>query len=62
MSEGTDLKKKLFNDKKVGWEGLTEEQKNEIISKAAVMSKTHHSGFLVLVHGQIVRITMPTSP
>ena len=32
MSEGTDLKKKLFNDKKVGWEGLTEEQKNEIFN------------------------------
>nr|MBP3680419.1 aminopeptidase [Clostridia bacterium] len=32
MSEGTQLKKKLFNDKKVGWEGLTEEEKNEIFN------------------------------
>ena len=32
MSEGTMLKEKLFNQKKVGWEGLTEEQKNEIFN------------------------------
>ena len=32
MSEGSTLKEKLFNEKKVGWEGLTEEQKNEIFN------------------------------
>ena len=32
MSEGKELKEKLFNEKKVGWEGLTEEQKNEIFN------------------------------
>lgn len=30
MSEGSDLQKKLFNDKKNGWENLSEEVKNEI--------------------------------
>ena len=32
MSEGKELKEKLFNEKKVGWEGITEEQKNEIFN------------------------------
>ena len=26
MTKATTLKEKLFNEKKVGWEGLTEEQ------------------------------------
>ena len=30
MSEGTELKKSLFNDKKTGWADLSEEKKNEI--------------------------------
>ena len=30
MSEGTDLQKKLFNNKKTGWENLNEEKKKEI--------------------------------
>ena len=30
MSKGTELKEKLFNQKKVGWEGITEKNKNEI--------------------------------
>ena len=32
MTEGSKLKEKLFNEKKVGWEGLTEEQKNQIFN------------------------------
>ena len=32
MSKGTTLKEKLFNEKKIGWEGLTEEQRNEIFN------------------------------
>ena len=30
MSEGTELQKKLFNNKKNGWENLNDDQKNEI--------------------------------
>ena len=32
MSEGTELQKSLFNNKKNGWEDLSEEKKNEIYS------------------------------
>ncbi len=32
MSEGTKLKEKLFNQRKNGWEGLTEVQRNEIFN------------------------------
>ena len=32
MSDATKLKEKLFNQKKNGWEGLTEKQRNEIFN------------------------------
>ncbi len=32
MADGKELKEKLFNEKKVGWEGLTEKQRNEIFN------------------------------
>ena len=32
MSEGKKLQEKLFNEKKVGWESLTEQQKNEVFN------------------------------
>ena len=32
MTEGTKLKEKLFNQKKNGWEGLSEKQRNEIFN------------------------------
>ena len=30
MSEGKELQKDLFNNKKTGWEDLNEDKKNEI--------------------------------
>ena len=32
MSDAAKLKEKLFNQKKNGWEGLTEKQRNEIFN------------------------------
>ena len=32
MSKATELKEKLFNQRKLGWEGLSEEQRNEIFN------------------------------
>ena len=32
MADGTKLKEKLFNQKKNGWEGLSEKQRNEIFN------------------------------
>ena len=32
MADATKLKEKLFNQKKNGWEGLTEKQRNEIFN------------------------------